>query len=126
MEQKASARGGVNGMLTVVIIPEAGLDASRLLRDKVTHEARTLYWKDRRKTRLAHKEIGSGYIEIGEAKGTVVAEIRADGKDDIFFLAEKLIGACVRWFQSELSGITIQFRRQTGGGEGRRERKGRG
>lgn len=34
-------------MLTVVIVPEAGFDASRLLRNKVTHEARTWYWKNR-------------------------------------------------------------------------------
>lgn len=112
-------------MLTVVIVPEADFDASKLLRNKVTYEAETWYWKNKKKTQLAHRQYGHGYIEVDDAQGILVAEIRAHSEDDTFLLAEKLIGACVRWFQQELSGITIQFRREMGRHDRRRGRRRR-
>jgi hypothetical protein len=43
-----------------------------LLRDKVTHEARTWAWANRPKTRLNHKNIDADYIEVGAAEGLLV------------------------------------------------------
>jgi len=97
-------------MLTLQVVPRAGIDAYRLLRDKVTHEARTWSWKNKAKTRLAHKQNKRGYIEVGSADGVLVAEIRPADKDDTFFFAEKFIGRLVAWFEPSLAAINIQFR----------------
>lgn len=97
-------------MLSLQIVPRAGIDAYRVLRDKVTHEARTWSWKNKGKTRLIHQRNRSGYIEIGSADGVVVAEIHAPDQNDTYFFAEKFIGRLVAWFQPDLLAINIQFR----------------
>jgi len=97
-------------MLNLQIVPRAGADAYRLLRDKVTHEARTWSWKNKAKTRLIHKQNPSGYIEVGSADGVLVAEIHTDSENDTYFFAEKFIGRLVAWFQLDLAAINIQFR----------------
>ena len=97
-------------MLSLQIVPRAGIDAYRMLRDKVTHEARTWSWKNKGKTRLIHKQNGNGYIEVGNADGVVIAEIHAANQDDTYFFAEKFIGRLVAWFQPDLVAINIQFR----------------
>jgi hypothetical protein len=97
-------------MLSLQVIPRAGMDAYRLLRNKVTHEARTWSWKNKAKTRLVHTNNRNGYIEVGSADGVVVAEIFAQSENDAYFFAEKFIGRLVAWFQPELAAINIQFR----------------
>jgi|SRR3974390_1307277 len=97
-------------MLSLQIVPKAGSDAYRLLRDKVTFDAKTWSWKNKAKTRLVHKQKPSGFIEVGSADGVLVAEIHAAMDEDTYFFAEKFIGRLVAWFQSELLAINIQFR----------------
>jgi hypothetical protein len=97
-------------MLTVQIVPRAGADAYRLLRDKVAHGARTWSWKNKAKTRLTHKQNPGGYIEVGNADGVLVAEIHPASEDDTYFFAEKFIGRLVAWFRLDLVAINIQFR----------------
>lgn len=97
-------------MLTMQVVPQSGIDAYRLLRNKVTREARTWYWKNKGKTRLMHKNRRTGYIEVGRADGILVAEIRAATVNDDYFFAEKLIGRLVAWFETDLAAINIQFR----------------
>ncbi len=84
-----------------------GVDAYRLLRDKVTHEARTWSWKNKAKTRLIHKQNARGYIEVGSADGVVVAEIRPADDGDTYFFAEKFIGRLVAWFGADLAAINF-------------------
>ena len=97
-------------MLSLQVIPRTGVDAYRMLRDKVTHEARTWSWKNKAKTRLSHKQNPGGYIEVGSADGVLVAEIHPADEDDTYFFAEKFIGRLVAWFQPDLAAINIQFR----------------
>ena len=97
-------------MLSLQVVPRAGVDAYHLLRDKVTHEARTWSWKNKRKTRLIHKQNAAGYIEVGSADGVVVAEIHATHETDTYFFAEKFIGRLVAWFLPDLAAINVQFR----------------
>ncbi len=96
-------------MLIVQVVPRAGQDAYKLLRDKVTYEAKTWSWSNKAKTRLSHTAIDKGYIEIGSADGIVVAQIRPHTNSDLFFLAEKFIGRLTAWFSDELVAINIQF-----------------
>ena len=97
-------------MLSLQIVPREGIDAYRLLRDKVTHEARTWSWKNKAKTRLIHKQNESGYIEVGSADGVLVAEIHPANDNETYFFAEKFIGRLVAWFRPDLAAINIQFR----------------
>ncbi len=90
------------------IVPRAGTDAYRLLRDKVSHEARTWEWKNKAKTKLQHKNSG-GYIEVGSAEGVVVAVIVPSEEKDLFFLAEKFIGRLIAWFSEDLAAVNFQF-----------------
>jgi len=99
-------------MLTLQVVPRAGGDAYKLLRDKVTHEARTWFWRNKAKTRLSHKQKAGGYIEVSSADGVLVAEIRPSDEDDTYFFAEKFIGRLVAWFQPHLAAINIQFREE--------------
>jgi hypothetical protein len=110
-------------MLSLQVIPRAGVDAYRLLRDKVTHEARTWSWKNKGKTRLVHKQNGAGYIEVGGADGVVVAEIHAANETDTYFFAEKFIGRLVAWFLQDLAAINIQFRNTDVQAAGRKKKK---
>lgn len=96
-------------MLTVQVIPRAGKDAYKLLRDKVTHEARTWSWANKAKTRLKHNQIESGYIEVGSAESVLVAQIRPYEDTDLFFLAEKFVGRLTARFADEILAINIQF-----------------
>ena len=98
-------------MLCLQIVPQSGVDAYKLLRDKVTHEAQTWSWKNKAKTRLIHNnKPKNGYIEIGSADGVIVAEIHPKGDQDTWFFAEKFIGRLVAWFPTNISAINIQFR----------------
>jgi hypothetical protein len=97
-------------MVSLQIVPRGGVDAYRLLRHKVTHEAKTWSWKNKAKTRLIHKQNPNGYIEVGSADGVVVAEIHPGDDDDTYFFAEKFIGRLVAWFRPDLAAINLQFR----------------
>ena len=97
-------------MLSVQVVPRSGIDAYRLLRDKVTHEARTWSWKNKGKTRLIHRNKPVGYIEVGSADGVLVAEVHTADVNDVYFFAEKFVGRLVAWFQSDLAAINMQFR----------------
>lgn len=101
-------------MLRLQIVPHSGLDAYRLLRDKVTHEAQTWAWKNKAKTRLTRSsEPKRGYIEVGSADGIVVAKIRPARASDDWFLAEKFIGRLIAWFPSHIVAINLQFHDQS-------------
>jgi hypothetical protein len=95
-------------MLTIQIVPCAGNDAYKLLRDKVTHEAQTWSWANKAKTRLEHVNSG-GYIEVGSADGILVAQIHPRNEEDQFFLAEKFVGRLIAWFANDLVAINIQL-----------------
>jgi hypothetical protein len=47
-------------MLTMQVVPHPGGDVYRLLRNKVTHEAKTWIWANKPKTRLRYKQIRHG------------------------------------------------------------------
>ncbi|TAK84791.1 MAG: hypothetical protein EPO20_13190 [Betaproteobacteria bacterium] len=96
-------------MIVLQIVPRAGTDAYKLLRDKVTHEARTWSWRNKAKTRLQHVQKRAGYIEVGSAEGVVVAQIVPAKESDQFFLAEKFIGRLIAWFADDLATINLQF-----------------
>jgi len=100
-------------MLIIQVVPRAGIDAHRLLRYKITHEARTWSWKNKRKTRLQHVQYRPGYIEVGGAGGVVVAHIVPAEERDQFFLAEKFIGRLIAWFVEDLAAINLQFLEET-------------
>src|SRR5215470_9545708 len=110
-------------MLALQVVPRSGIDAYRLLRDKVTHGARTWYWKNKRKTRLMHSNKRAGYVEVGSADGILVAEIHAATVNEVYFFAEKFIGRLVAWFESDLAAINIQFRDAVVPRRGRRKKK---
>jgi hypothetical protein len=95
-------------MIKLQIIPQSDLDAYKLLRAKVTHEARTWSWSNKAKTRLRHSRTDTGYIEVGSAEGILVAEIHPSG-DDAYFLTEKFIGRLVAWFPDDIAAINLQF-----------------
>ena len=110
-------------MLTLQVVPRSGVDAYRLLRDKVAHGAHTWSWKNKAKTRLIHKRNGAGYIEVGNADGVVVAEIHATHETDTYFFAEKFIGRLVAWFLPDLAAINVQFHDTDGPAAGRKKKK---
>jgi hypothetical protein len=95
-------------MVKLRVIPVAGLDAYKLLRRKVTNEARTWACSNRDKTRLRHSRQNSGYIDVGAAGGVLVADIHP-GEDGAYSIVEKLIGRLVAWFPQEVSAINVQF-----------------
>jgi hypothetical protein len=97
-------------MVSLQIVPRKGIDAYGLLRDKVSHEAKTWSWKNKAKTRLVHKLNSKGYIEVGSADGVVIAEIHPGDDHDTYFFAEKFIGRVVAWFRPDLAAINVQFR----------------
>jgi hypothetical protein len=96
-------------MLVLQIVPRTGVDAYKILRYKVTHEARTWSWRNKAKTRLQHSQNKSGYVEVGRTDGVVVARVVPATKSDEFFLAEKFIGRLVAWFAEDLAAINLQF-----------------
>ena len=95
-------------MIAIQIVPKTGQDAYKLLRDKVTHEARTWSWSNKAKTRLVHKRSTSGYIEVTDAEGILLARIISDNSRP-YFLLERFVGRLVAWFQDRLFAINIQF-----------------
>lgn len=95
-------------MIQIQVVPRAGVDAYRLLRAKVLHDAATWYWSDKKKTRLRHVQSG-GHIDVSSAGGTVVARVAPKERRDLFYLAEKFMGRLVAWFEDELAAINLQF-----------------
>jgi hypothetical protein len=96
-------------MILIQIVPKPGVDAYALLRHKVIHEARTWSWGNKRKTRLRHKNVEAGYIDVATAGGVVVARIHPSAPEELYFLVEKLIGRLVAWFHHDLAAINLQF-----------------
>ncbi len=96
-------------MITFQVVPRRGLDAYRMVRSKVIHEARTWSWANKKKTRLRHARAEAGSIEVGHADGVMTARIHPKTPQDTFFLTEKLIGRLVAWFNDDLAAINIQF-----------------
>jgi len=96
-------------MILLQVVPKAGIDAYKLLRDKVTHDAQTWYWANKAKTRLRHNSVAHGYIEVASADCVLVAQICPGEPSDAFKLAEKFIGRSVAWFEDALVSINIQF-----------------
>jgi hypothetical protein len=97
-----------NTAVVIQVVVTEGIDAYRLLRDKVTHEAATWFWHNKAKTRLRHIN-STGYVEIGSAEGVLVARIFPKKREDLYFLTEKLIGRLVAWFEHDLGAVNIQF-----------------
>jgi hypothetical protein len=95
-------------MLKLQVIPQTGVDAYKLLRNKVTNEARTWSWSNKAKTRLRHSRQNSGYIQVATAAGVLTAEIHP-ASDGPYFLTEKFIGRLIAWFPEDLLAINLQF-----------------
>jgi hypothetical protein len=79
-------------MILIQVVAKGDEDVSKLLRHKVTHEARTWSWANRSKTRLQHARLEAGYIEVASAESVLVAHIHPKSKQDEYFLAEKFMG----------------------------------
>jgi hypothetical protein len=95
-------------MIVIQVIPKSGVNAYRLLRSKVLHEAATWYFSNKAKTRLRHIQ-SSGHIDIANAGGVISAQVHPKDKRDHFYLAEKLMGRLVAWFEDDLVAINVQF-----------------
>lgn len=95
-------------MILIQVVPNGNNDAYKLLRDKVSHEAKTWSWANKAKTRLIHSQ-ADGYIEVDSADGVLVARVYPKDKRSKDILVEKYIGRLVAWFQDELTAINIQF-----------------
>jgi hypothetical protein len=96
-------------MISIQVVPKNKVDAYKLLRDKVTHEATTWYWVNKAKSRLRHSQVKKGYIEVASAEGVLVVQIYPKETKDLFYLSEKFIGRLIAWFEDELVAINIQF-----------------
>jgi len=96
-------------MILIQVVPGRGVDAYKLLRDKVTHEAATWYWVNKAKSRLRHNRVKRGYIEVSSAEGVLVAQIYPKAPEDLFYLSEKFIGRLIAWFERRLVAINVQF-----------------
>ncbi|MFQ3578612.1 MAG: hypothetical protein SNJ71_00545, partial [Bacteroidales bacterium] len=81
-------------MISIQIVPKNESDIYKLLRDKVTHEAKTWYWSNKGKTKLQHNQ-SEGYIEVGSADGVLIAKVYPKKKSDLFYIAEKFIGKVI-------------------------------
>jgi hypothetical protein len=95
-------------MIQIQVVPREGVDAYKLLRSKVLHEATTWYWANKAKTRLRHIQ-SEGHVEVSNAGGVIVARVYPKEPRDVFYLAEKFMGRLVAWFQVELAAINVQF-----------------
>ena len=95
-------------MIQIQVSPRAGVDAYRLLRAKVLHDANTWHWSNKSRTRLRHIQ-SAGHIDIANAGGVLVARIHPKEPRDLFYLAEKFMGRLVAWFEAELTAIHLQF-----------------
>lgn len=94
--------------ILIQVVSAEGADAYRLLRDKITNEAKTWWWSNKKKTRLRH--IGStGHIDVVGAAGVLVARVYPKRPQDLYFLVEKFIGRSVAWFDQDLVALNVQF-----------------
>lgn len=96
-------------MIELQVVAKAGRDAYKLLRHKVTHEARTWSWVDKRKTRLRHSQQERGHIDVGGAGSVLVARVHPKTASDEYFLVERFIGRLTAWFPEDLVAINVQF-----------------
>jgi len=96
-------------MISIQIVPRVGQNAYKLLRHKVTHEARTWDWTNKARTRLKHRQLKQGYIEVASADSIVVAHIHPKKPSEAFFLLEKFIGRLTAWFAEDIVAINVQF-----------------
>jgi hypothetical protein len=95
-------------MIAIQVVPAAGLDAYRMLRARVSGDATTWYWANKRKTRLRHVR-SEGWVDVHAADGVLVARVHPKKTSDLFYLAEKLMGRLVAWFEDDLAAINLQF-----------------
>lgn len=95
-------------MIQIQVVPRDGVDAYRLLRAKVLHEAATWEWSNKAKTRLRHIR-RKGHIDVANAGGVVTARIVPKERGDLFYLGEKFMGRMVAWFENDLAAINVQF-----------------
>lgn len=95
-------------MIQIHIVPREGIDAYALLRSKVLHDAATWRWSNRAKTRLRHLQ-SDGHVDVSHGGGVVVARVIPKSRRDLFYLAEKLMGRLVAWFEEDLAAIHVQF-----------------
>jgi hypothetical protein len=95
-------------MIVIQAIPKHEFDAYKMLRDKVSREAATWYWANKAKTRLQHVR-SKGYIKVRGADGLLIARVYPKVSSDLFYLAEKLFGRLIAWFEEELIAVNIQF-----------------
>ena len=95
--------------MMIHVVPREGVDAYKLLRSKVIHEAKTWYWKNRAKTRLGHISNADGFIDVGSAKGVLIAHVRPKEPAGYYFFAEKFIGRLIAWFRADLAAIHLHF-----------------
>ena len=95
-------------MIQIQVVPREHVDAFRLLRSKVLHEAATWYWANKKKTRLKHIQ-SDGHIDIAHGGGVVMARVVPKERRDLFYLGEKFIGRMVAWFEDELCAINVQL-----------------
>lgn len=95
-------------MIQIQVVPRAGVDAYKLLRAKVLHEAATWDWSNKAKTRLRHIQ-SDGHLDVANAGGVITARVVPKERRDIFYLAEKFMGRMVAWFEDDLAAINVQF-----------------
>lgn len=95
-------------MIQIQVVPKGGVDAYKMLRSKVIHEAATWDWANKKKTRLKHIQ-SSGHIDVANAGGVVVARVVPKEPRDLFYLGEKFIGRMIAWFENDLATINVQF-----------------
>ena len=95
-------------MIQIQVVPQTGVDAYKLLRSKVLHDATTWYWSNKAKTRLRHIQ-SEGHIDVSHAGGVVVARVYPKETRDLFYLAEKFLGRMIAWFESDLVSLNLQF-----------------
>lgn len=96
-------------MLVVQVVPHGQVDALKLLRARL-RGATTWSWANKRKTRLKHAaRPKGGFIEVGGADGVLVARMRPQTPEDLFYLAEKFTGRMIAWFGDDLLAINMQF-----------------
>ena len=96
-------------MISIQVVPLQGVNAYKLLRDKVTYEANTWYWVNKAKSRIRHNQVKKGYIKVSSADGVLIAQICPKMPKDLFYLSEKFIGRLIGWFDDQLFAINIQF-----------------
>lgn len=96
-------------MLLLQVVPVQGSDAYKLLRARI-RIAPTWEWANKKRTRIRHvQRARGGHIDISNAGGVLVAQVKPKTPDDLFYLAEKFAGRLIAWFEKDLLAINIQF-----------------